>query len=79
MFHRGLDSRVTHQLLLDGERRPSIVQPRLIAVAKSVPTDIAIDLGLDTRFAKVILLNLLMTLRFNHYTETLLRPTMWIE
>src|ERR1700687_1623475 len=57
---RGLDTRVTIQLLLDGERRPSFIQPRSITVAECVPTDITADPGCDTCFANVLLLNFLL-------------------
>src|SRR6266550_2140076 len=58
--HRGLDARVTHQLLLDGERRSSLIQPRSIAVAERMPSDIATDSGCDSSFPDVLLLNLLL-------------------
>jgi hypothetical protein len=54
--HRGLDAGVTHQLLLDGERRPGLIQPRPVAVPKRVPADIAADFGRDASLPNVALL-----------------------
>src|SRR5688572_18387055 len=52
-----------HQLLLDGERRSGLIQPRTVAVPERVPANIAADPGCNTSLTNVLLLNLLLMVR----------------
>jgi hypothetical protein len=63
--HRGLDAGVAHQLLLDGERRPGLIQPRPIAVPKRVPANRRSDLGGLDGFPDVALLDFLLLERLS--------------
>jgi hypothetical protein len=58
--HRRLDAGMAHQLLLDGERRSSFVQPGPVAVPERMPTDIAADSGCNPGFPDMLLLDLLL-------------------
>ena len=63
--HRGLNAGVAHQLLLDGERRPCLIQPRPLAVPEGVPANLRSDLGGLASFADVALLDLLLMERLS--------------